>query len=103
MFENLKDVLSAVKNIDTGKIQWFHQLLTELQKLKLEKSKGSLNEQAQKLFEDPLISSVLPVIETMATSLKLDPVKSINIISNFYSEGKTIDQTIEELMTNGKK
>ena len=92
-----------MKNIDTSKLQWYYKLIGELRKKQLEKNVKKLNDNAQELYEDPIINSLMPVIEMTTNDLKLDKNKSLNIIADAYIHGKTTEEVVEELLENAKK
>lgn len=103
MFGDITKMMNLLNNIDTSKLKWFHGLIGELRKKQLEKNGKKLTDEAKELYEDPLINSLMPLIEISLEQLKLHNIKSLNIISKAYVEGKTTGETIEELLANAKK
>ena len=103
MLENLNKMMSAIKNIDTGKLQWFHGLMTELTNKRVENNKRKLSDSAAELFDDPMVISMMPLIESNMTNLKLDINKSLNIIADAYAKGMKPEEVVEELLSNAKK
>jgi len=103
MFNDLTKMMGMMKNIDTSKLQWYYKLIGELRKKQLEKNVKKLNDNAQELYEDPIINSLMPVIEMTTNDLKLDKNKSLNIIADAYIHGKTTEEVVEELLENAKK
>ncbi len=63
MFDEMKQMMNMMKNVDTKKIQWFHQLMGELRKQQLEKNKKKLNDNAKGRINRPSELIILTCID----------------------------------------